>query len=74
MKINYYAISSVIFLIFGLVFLQLYSNSIKNTDFLDQEVVKLKRETCYNQKVVLDKVRIDYKELQDLIKGNYIMI
>jgi hypothetical protein len=69
--INYHAISSVIFLVLALIALQMYFNASKTTDYLDQEVVKIKKETCYNQKVVLDQVRAEYATTLDEIKTHY---
>ena len=69
--INYYMISSIVFLILWLIALQMYVNASKTTDYLDQEVVKIKRETCYNQKVVLDQVRAEYATTLDEVKTHY---
>jgi hypothetical protein len=49
----------------------MYFTASKTTDYLDQEVVKIKRETCYNHKVVLDQVRAEYATTLEEIQTHY---
>jgi hypothetical protein len=74
MRINYYAISSVIFLIFGLIALQFYFNEKQKSEifkFVDPTQVQIKAEECLQNEIEYNSVKTAHTDNVNVIEQTY---